>query len=99
MASSPNQYPRVSNAYSKTLKFSAHNYKIKKEKINRKLAELEEDMRVNHSDYLKDTVEKVAKMLNIDKVDKIIQISETEPEFLTIFGETEDDVHNWRNVT
>ena len=33
------------------------------------------------------------------EIDKILDLSETEPDFFIIFGETEDDIHDWRHYT
>ena len=38
-------------------------------------------------------------MLLNKKVYEVIKLLETEPDLFFIFGETEDDINNWRNLT
>ena len=38
-------------------------------------------------------------MLKSMKIDKILVLFEIEPDFFTIFGETEDDIHDWCHST
>ena len=38
-------------------------------------------------------------MLKSMEIDKILVLCESEPDFFTIFGETEDDIHNWHHAT
>ena len=38
-------------------------------------------------------------MLKSMEIDKILILCETEPDFFSIFGETEDNIHDWRLST
>ena len=38
-------------------------------------------------------------MLKLIEIDKILILCKTEPDFFTIFGETEDNIHDWRHST
>ena len=97
--SSPRASPQASITSSKTITIQATNFNLNKGKINNKLLELESDDRKNHSEYLKEGADNVAKMLVKQKVDQIISKAEEEPDFYSIFGATEDEINDWRNQT
>ena len=41
----------------------------------------------------------LSSMLKSLEIDKIISLCESEPDFFSIFGETEDDISDWRLST
>ena len=54
---------------------------------------------LNHSEHLKEQASLLSSMLKSMEIDKILVLCETEPDFFTIFGETEDNIHDWRLST
>ena len=63
------------------------------------ISKLEEDSSLHHSEHLKEQAVLLSAMLNKINVNCIISIADHEPNFLDMFGETEDQVNNWRHTT
>ena len=83
---------------SKSLKIEGKSYQIKKQRINRLLSEIEENSSLHHSEHLEKQAALLSTMLTKVDIRKIISYADTEPDFLEIFGETEDQVDNWRQT-
>ena len=60
------------------------------------LSKLEEDSSLHHSEHLKEQAALLSSMLNKINIDHISSIPDHEPNFLDMFGETEDQVNDWR---
>ena len=63
------------------------------------LSKLEEYSSLHHSEHLKEQAAILCSMLNQINVDHIISIADHKPNFLDMFGETEDQVNDWRHAT
>ena len=68
-------------------------------RINNLLDAIEADSPSNHSEHLKEQASLLSSMLKSMEIDKILVLCESEPDFFTIFGETEDNIHDWRHAT
>ena len=53
----------------------------------------------HHSEQLEKQAALLSTMLTKIDIKHIISIADTEPDFLEIFGETEDQIDNWRHET
>ena len=62
------------------------------------LEDLEINSSIHHSGYLNKKVAPLSLMLIAMNIDHILSLSETEPDFLSLFGETEDDIGNWHHI-
>merc|ERR1712030_90428 len=82
--------PPGSTGSSKASLIQAKNFKTYKEKINKKLSDLDKDESKYHSDLLKEEVKLVERMLSDLRIDSIIAQADKEPDFLGLFGDTED---------
>merc|ERR1712030_293438 len=91
--------PPNSLASSKTTKLKGRSYQARKKRINNLLDDVEADSPSNHSEHLEKQASLLSSMLKSMEIDKLLVLCETEPDFFTIFGETEDDIHDWRQVT
>merc|ERR1711942_336975 len=91
--------PNISRASSKTTKLKGRSYQARKERINKLLDDVEADSPSNHSEHLEKQASLLSSMLKSREIDKLLVLCETEPDFFTIFGETEDDIHDWRQAT
>ena len=67
--------------------------------MNNMLSKLEQDSLLHHSEHLKDQATLLSSMLTKINVDRIISIADHEPNFLDMFGETEDQVNDWIHAT
>ena len=72
---------------------------MKKQCLSNLLDALEVDSPENHSEHLKEQVTMLANMLKSMDLDSIIILCETEPDFFSIFGETEDCIMDWKLAT
>ena len=63
------------------------------------LAEIEENILQNRSEHLKKQAALLSTMLTKMDIGRIISMADTEPDFLEIFGETEDQIDYWRHET
>ena len=87
--------PRNSIESSRSVRIRGKRYQIQKERINKLLSQLELDSDNNHSEHLKEQTIILSDMFkNLDTVG-IISLADAEPDFLEIFGETEDQVNEW----
>merc|ERR1711942_523932 len=91
--------PNISRASSKTTKLKGRSYQARKERINNLLNDVEADSPSNHSEHLEKQESLLSSMLKSMEIDKLLVLCETEPDFFTIFGETEDDIHDWRHAS
>merc|ERR1712055_523541 len=96
---SNNSSPPNSLASSKTTKLKGRSYIAWKKRINNLLTDLETDSPSNHSEHLEKQASLLSSMLKSMEIDKLLVLCETEPDFFSIFGETEDDIHDWRAAT
>ena len=74
-------------------------YQTQKEQINKMIADLEADPERFHSEKLENQANLLSNMLKDLNINEIIGLADTEPDFLEIFGETEDQVSHWSNTT
>ena len=74
-------------------------YQAWKMRINNLLKDIEADSPSNHSEHLKGQASLLSSMLKSMEIDKILVLCETEPDFFTIFGETEDNIQDWHLST
>ena len=86
--------PPNSLASSKTTKLKGRSYQARKKRLNDLLNDLEVESPSNHSEHLEKQASLLSTMLKSMEIDKIILLCETEPDFFSIFGETEDDIHD-----
>ena len=84
---------------SKSLKIYGKSYQIKKQRIEKLLAEIEENSLQHHLQHLEKQAALLSTMLTKVDISNIISYADTEPDFLDIFGETEDQVDDWRHQT
>ena len=87
---SPPNLPRNLLVTSKSVKIERKSYQIRKQKLNKLLSEVEENSLVHHSEHLEKQAALLLSMLNKMDIKHIISLADQEPEFLKIFGETED---------
>merc|ERR1712148_134626 len=99
MGRSNESSPINSLVSSKTVKLKGMSYKARKKRLNDLLNDLEVESPTNHSEHLEKQAQLLSIMLKSMEIDKIILLCETEPDFFSIFGETEDDIHDWRAAT
>ena len=91
--------PRNLLISSKSIKIEGNSYQIRKQKINRLLSEIEGNSSQHHSEHLEKQAALLSTMLTKMDIKHIISIADTEPDFLEIFGETEDQKDDWRHET
>ena len=96
---SPRNSPRNSLTSSKSLKIDGKSYQVRKQRINRLLQDIEENASQNHSEHLEKQAALLSTMLNKMDIRRLISFADNEPDFLEIFGETEDQIDDWRNET
>ena len=96
---SPQNSPRNSLTSSKSLKIDGKTYQVRKQRINRLLQDIEENASQNHSEHLEKQATLLSTMLNKMDIRHLISFADNEPDFLEIFGETEDQIDDWRNET
>ena len=58
------------------------------------VSKLEEDSSLHHSEHLKEQAALLSSMLNKIDINQIISIADHEPNFLDMFGETEEQVND-----
>ena len=63
------------------------------------IADLEADPERFHSEKLENQANLLSNMLKDLNINEIIGLADTEPDFLEIFGETEDQVSDWSITT
>ena len=90
---------RVSISFFKTTKLKGKSYQARKKRINDLLNQLEEDSLSNHSEHLKEQATMLSLMLKSIEIYKIIILCETESDFFSIFGETEEKISDWHLLT
>ena len=95
----PPRSPRNSIESSKSVRIRGRSYQTQKERINKLLSELESEPDKNHSEHLEKQATLLLNMLKDLDPAGIISLVETEPDFLEIFGETEDQVNDWSYAT
>ena len=59
------------------------------------LSNLEADNQLHHSKHLEKQANLLSTMLKDLDIKNIISIADSEPNFLRIFGETEDQINDW----
>ena len=65
------------------------------QRIDKLLTEIEENSSLHHSEHLEKQAALLSTILTKVDIRKIISYADTEPDFLEIFGETEDQVDDW----
>ena len=85
--------------YPQTIKLKGISYQLKKQRLIQLLEALEVDSPENHSEHLKDQATMLQNMLKAMDLDNIIPLCEVEPDFFSIFGETEDCMMDWKLST
>ena len=95
----PPPSPRNSQGSSKSLRIEGRSYQIHKERIKNLLSNLEADNQLHHSKHLEKQANLLSTMLKDMDIKNIISIADTEPDFLSIFSETEDQINDWRHAT
>ena len=88
--------PTGSAGSSEASQIPAKNFKTYKKMINKKLTVLDKDETKYHSDLLEGELKLIKEMLSDLKIDSIIAQADKEPDFLGIFGDTEDSINDWR---
>ena len=96
---SPPCSQRNSVESSKSVMICGRRYQTQKERINKMIADLEADPERFHSEKLENQATLLSNMLKDLNINKIIGLADTEPDFLEIFGETEDQVSDWSITT
>ena len=91
----PNASPRNSIQSSKTVIIRGKNYQSRKARINTLISNIESDPDAIHSENLEKQANVISSMLKELDVPGIIDLAVTEPDFLEIFGETEDTINDW----
>ena len=94
---SPRNSPRNSLTSSKSVKIDGKTYQVRKQRINKLLQDIEENASQNHSEHLEKQATLLSNMLNKMDIRRLISFADNEPDFLEIFGETEDQINDWRN--
>ena len=74
-------------------------YQTQKEPINKMIADLEADPERFHSEKLESQATLLSNMLKDLNINEIISLADSKPDFLEIFGETEDQVSDWSITT
>ena len=82
-----------------TTKLKGKSYQACKKRINDLLNKLEEDSPSNHSENLKAQAIMLSSMLKSVQIDEIIILCETEPDFFSIFRETDYNISDWHLST
>merc|ERR1712082_169588 len=95
--SSPRNSPRNSLTSSKSVKIDGKAYQVRKQRINKLLQDIEENASQNHSKHLDKQATLLSNMLNKMDIRCLISFADNEPDFLDIFGETEDQMNDWRD--
>ena len=94
---SPRNSPRNSSTSSKTVKIEGKTYQVRKQRINRMLQDIEENASQNHSKHLEKQATLLSNLLNKMNIRHLTAYADTEPDFLEIFGETEDQMNDWKD--
>ena len=92
---SPSQSPRNSIESSKSVRIRGRSYQSQKERINKLLTDLEADPDKYHSEQLEKQATLLSTMLKDLDITGIISLADSEPDFIEVFGETEDQVSDW----
>ena len=87
--------PRNSIESSKSVVLRGRNYQARKERISALIQSIESDPEGIHSENLEKQTTILNSMLRDLNIPGIIELANTEPDFLKIFGETEDQVNDW----
>ena len=95
----PPRSPRNSIESSKSVRIRGRSYQSQKERINKMIADLEANPEKYHSKKLEKQATLLSSMLKDLNINEIIGLADTEPDFIEIFGETEDQVSDWSNTT
>ena len=74
-------------------------FQVRKQHINNLLLNLEANSQDHHSEHLEKQATLLSTMLNEMDLKHVISLSDTEPEFIEIFGETEDEINEWHHAT
>ena len=90
--------PQNFQASSKATKLKGRSYQAWKMRINNLLNDIEANSPSNHSEHLKEQASLLSSMLKSRDIDKILVLCKMEPDFFTIFGETDDNIHGWRLI-
>ena len=91
----PPRSPRNSIESSKSVRIRGRSYQTQKQRINKLLSELEADPDKNHSEHLEKQATLLSTMLKDLDLTGIVSLADTEPDFIEVFGETEDQVSDW----
>merc|ERR1712082_427826 len=94
---SPCNSPRNSLTSSKSVKIDGKTHQVRKQRINRMLQDIEDNASQNHSEHLEKQATLLSNLLNKMDIRHLISYADTEPDFLEIFGETEDQMNDWRD--
>ena len=94
-ANTPQGSPRNSIQSSKSVIICGKNYQARKARITRLVENIESDPEAVHSENLEKQANLIGSLLKELNVPGIIDLAATEPDFLEIFGETEDAVNDW----
>merc|ERR1712121_629281 len=94
---SPRNSPRNSLTSSKTVKIERKTYQVRTQRINKMLQDIEENASQNHSKYLEKQAALLSNLLNKMDFRHLTAYADTEPDFLEIFGETEDQMNDWKD--
>ena len=62
------------------------------------LQDIEENASQNHSEHLEKQATLLSTMLNKMDIRRLISFADNEPDFLEIFGETEDQIDDWKMI-
>ena len=89
---SPPSSPRNSIESSKSVRIRGRSYQSQKERINKLLTDLEADPDKYHSEQLEKQATLLSTMLKDLDITGIISLADSEPDFIEVFGETEDQV-------
>merc|ERR1712240_90369 len=93
----PRNSPRNSSTSSKTVKIEGKTYQIRKQRINKMLQDIEENASQNHSEHLEKQAALLSNLFNKINFRHLTAYADTEPDFLEIFGETEDQMNDWKD--
>ena len=63
------------------------------------LSKIEQDYLQHHSEHLNEQAALLSSRLTKMNIKHIISVADHEPDFLEIFGETEDQIDDWRHET
>ena len=91
----PTRSPMNSIESSKSVMIRGRNYQARKSRISKLISSIEADPEGIHSENLEKQTELINKMLKELDLPGIIALADTEPDFMEIFGETEDQVNDW----